>query len=314
MTHEVESMFYTKETPWHGLGKYLDNPATAQEAITMAELDWEVELSPVMVEDKVIEEFNAVRRIKDGRVYCIVRNRYSPIQNKEAFDFFDNVVGSGQAIYHTAGSLKDGARIWILAKLGDSIGIKGEQVDKYICLSNSHDGSMALQMFWTPIRVVCSNTLAMAESARIGQRFYTRHTTRYNDRMIVAQEVLGFANKFYNQWTEQADILANNQLKPAELPLLLNTAFGYEKGIPMEEVYQPVQRDMEVVVRLLETGRGMDNPDIRGTKWAAFNATAEYVDYYRKPRGGKPDNRLNSSWFGAGAKIKERAWNHLLKS
>jgi len=323
MSANVENMFYYGETPWHGLGIELDHPATAKEALIAGGLDWEVELTSIYMSDYIddgrmcdmqeIPVYQALRRKHDRRVYNIVKDRYNPIQNKQAFDLFDGVVGEGQAIYHTAGSLKDGATIFILAKLNDSIGIKGEQIDKYVCLANSHDGTSALQMFWTPIRVVCVNTLAMALS-RATNKFYTKHTKRYQDRMDRAKEILGFANKFYDDWKKKAQFLAEHQLPPADMPLLLNAAFGYDVGLKMEEVYKPVQEEMVKINQLMVSGRGMDNPAIQGTKWQAYNAVAEYVDYYRIPKSKKEGARLDAAWFGSGAQIKQRTWNYLLRN
>lgn len=313
MPAEVETMAYFGEVPWHGLGTKLENIATAKEAIAAAGLDWEVELVSISVRGKVLPDFHAVERTKDRKVYTIVRNRFAPIQNSEAFDLFDDVVGTKEAMYHTAGSLREGARVWILAKLNEALGVKGEQIDKYVCLLNSHDGSSALQMFWTPVRVVCLNTLQMALS-KASNKFYTRHTTRYRDRIGLAKEILGMANTFYTDWSEKAKYLASTQLPAAEVPLLLNRAFALEEAKDeYEKVWKPTLEAMNKVKELVEVGRGMDNPDIRGTKWAYFNAVAEYVDYYKKPRGSKEGARLNQAWFGSGADMKERAWNYLIK-
>jgi len=314
MSHEVESMVYYGEVPWHGLGVPVDHALTAEEAITLSGLDWEVELHPIYTENrKPVAGYQVLQRVTDNRVYNIVKNRYRPIQNKEAFNFFDDVVGAGQGIYHTAGSLKEGARIWILAKLKDSIGIKGDEVEKYICLSNSHDGVAALQMYNTPIRVVCANTLAMAESRAVN-KFYTRHTVNYKVRMDVAREVLGMADTFYARWKEQAEYLANHMLPAGTMPLLLKASFGYKPEDIVGDIWAPVQREMAKVEALFAgKGKGLNDPAIRGTKWGAFNAVAEHIDHERIPKGNRPGARLNQAWFGSGAKTKRRAWDYLLK-
>ena len=314
MPAEVETMMFVGETPWHGLGTELQDVATAEEAIKAAGLDWEVELVPLYLFANDITEIvgkKALIRQADQKVYNIVSDRYVPVQNRTAFSFFDSVTGTEAAKYHTAGSLKEGRVVWMLAKLTESMGIKGEQIDKYLLLSNSHDGTLALQMFFTPVRVVCMNTLSMALTSG-ADKFYARHTTNIATRIETAREILGMTNTWYAQWKEQAERLATLQLPPAEMPLLLTAAFGYE-GIPMEQVWAPVREDMEKIPVLMETGRGMDNTQIRGTKWAAYNAIAEHCDHYKRVRGNNQEKRLYSAWFGQGNEIKRRAWSYLLR-
>ena len=223
----VETMFYQGEVPWHRLGTKVDNILTSEEAIIEAGLDWEVELASVAVNKRVAPEFKAIRRATDKRIYAIVRNRYTPIQNKEAFSFFDNVVGEKVAMYHTAGSLRDGAQIWMLAKMPDSVSIKGEEIQKYLCLTNSHDGTSAMKMFLTPVRVVCANTLAMAEG-HTATKFYTRHTRGYKDKFSIARDVLGISNNFYAHWIEEAKFLANHPINTDGVEKMLRAAFGYK--------------------------------------------------------------------------------------
>lgn len=320
MAHELEmdvngeaKMVYFGDVPWHGLGKKVDYVMTSEEAIKEAGLDWKVKLVSVYTPDKLIAGRKAVVRETDGKVYNIVKDRYAPIQNQEAFTFFDSVVGAKEAIYHTAGSIREGAMVWALAKLNDSIGIDGEQIDKYICLLNSHDGSSALKMFWTPVRVVCMNTLAMAES-KASNKFYARHTTNYRDRMDVARELLGFASEFYVKWEKEAKKLVSKQLTVTGFEAMMRAAFRADELKELDEMYAPIQREFQAVEALLTSGKGMDNPKIQGTQWAGYNALVEYVDYQKHPRGGGQDNRLNSAWFGSGNAMKERAWEHLLRN
>ena len=173
MSANVESMMYHGERPWHKLGKPLDHPATATEAITAAGLDWSVTLSPCYAGgegDEVdapkylpIAGKRAVVRTDRQLAIGVVGTRYRPIQNTDAFGFFDAVVGEGKAIYETAGSLNDGRRIWMLARVPGDIWVADEDnVKKYLLLCNSHDGGSPLRALFTPIRVVCENTLRAA--------------------------------------------------------------------------------------------------------------------------------------------------------
>jgi len=319
MSHEVETMMYTGSEPWHHLGKEVAGLQTSSEAIIAAGLDWDVEMVPITVgkDSEPSKNFQAIRRVTDGKVYAVVGKRYSPVQNRDAFQFFDSVVREKSAIYETAGSLKGGSVVWILANLGDPLSIKGEEVRRYVTLANTHDGTGALKMFWTPIRVVCWNTLSMALSGA-KDTFYARHTESIKGRVEEAQVLLSMADKFYGKFREQAEYLSAKLLpEPQRVPLLM-AAFKQPDSIRMEDVYSPVKIQMRRAIELIEIGRGNDNPDIRGTAWQAYQGIAQFIDYEKRVKGSSlssplAERRLHSAWFGAGKEVKERAWNWLLK-
>lgn len=312
MPSEVESMFYSGATPWHGLGVKVDQLANSEEAIKAAGLNWTVSMQPVYSDNnQQIPGWKAITRDTDGRVFAIMSDSYTPVQNTEAFHFFDSVVNSKEAYYETAGSLRNGSRVWMLANLKSSISIKGDEVKQYLTLVNSHDGSLALQMFWTPIRVVCMNTLAMALSSTT-EKFYARHTTNISHRIYNAKEILGFTEKFYTDWIAKATAMAQKALPPAKTPLLLAAAFQTSGAIRPEDVYAPTiekQRVYNRVGELIVAGRGQDNPSTRGTLWQAYNGIVEYVDYEKKYKDTSVSARLYGAWFGAGAAAKKRAWD-----
>ena len=189
----TDGMMYTGNAPWHKLGVKLDNPATAAEAIEAAQMEWSVITKPVYARNQAggfeeVDGKRAIVRADTQEVFTIMGNGYEPVQNKDAFSFFDAVIGQGEAIYHTAGSLYGGKRIWVMAKLPDDIKITPDDViQPYILLSNSHDGSTALRMQITPIRVVCANTLSVALGSNGG--FYAKHTRNVMQRAKDAREV-----------------------------------------------------------------------------------------------------------------------------
>jgi phage/plasmid-like protein (TIGR03299 family) len=309
-------MMYTGEVPWHRLGTRLDEPATASEAIEAAGLDFEVELTRlVTINDIPVPDKLAVVREDSHTILGVVGNTYRPVQNRECFGFLDAIVEDGGLRYHTAGALGKGERIWMLAKLPDDIRVKNSDdiTEKYLLLSNSHDGSSSLRVYFTPIRVVCANTLAIATRNGRGQGVSIVHKGNLTSKVRQAQEVLGLAKRFYDDAEEQINRLARH----------------YPSLRQLEEYFRQVYPDApdgestrtknvrQEMLRLFEQGIGHDMPDIRHTTWTALNAVTEYVDHYRSTRGktsiDRASNRLESAWFGSGARIKERAWELALK-
>src|ERR1700733_3004849 len=180
MPANIQSLMYVKEKPWHGLGTRLEKAATSTEAIKAAGLDWQVEKQPVFLKNGInaISRRHAVVRRDNGHPLGIVGERYVPLQNNDAFRFFDAVVGLKEAVYHTAGALGQGEIIWILAKLNGVIRVVGDDItEKYLQLTNRHDGGGSVQILWTPIRVVCQNTLNIAlQESQSSLHTSLRHT------------------------------------------------------------------------------------------------------------------------------------------
>jgi phage/plasmid-like protein (TIGR03299 family) len=300
-----EKIVYTVGAPW-GLGKRVDGCMTTEEAIKKADLDWDVGLEAVTVRGFVLPEHKAVVRQTDHNVFAVVGNRYTPIQNRNCFKFFDDVLGAGAVQIETVGSLNGGRKIWILGNMKGNISILGDEIKKYILLTSSHDGTLARQIFWTDVRVVCENTLQLA-IATAAEKFYTRHTLRAEEKMAQAADFLGLANRHYAIFQVEMEQMARKQLPAAARPLLLAAAFGTNGAIPAEEVYNPIKLQMDKVEELIEVDRAEFKPELHGTVYEAYNAVVKFTDYYRNYRGGKPDNRLNGVWFGGGNIIKNRA-------
>ena len=160
MAANVESMFSVRETPWHGLGEIVKEALTSEEAIKIAGLDWDVIQKPVYANGNVVSGYRANIRETDGSILGLVTDRYRIVQNRAAFSFTDELLGEG-VTYETAGSLANGRRVWLLARLEGRI-MTGERYDPYLVFFNSHDGSGAIKVAVTPVRVVCQNTLNLA--------------------------------------------------------------------------------------------------------------------------------------------------------
>lgn len=318
MSANIDKMFYYGETPWHQGGTRLNKPATAKEAIKAAGMSWEVEPIEVFARrgKQVIEmpDQRAMYRVDTKAILGIVSNKFRPIQNWEAFTFFDHVVGKDQAIYHTAGSLGIGERVWILAKLPREIRVaKNDVVEQYLLLANSHDGSSALRMLFTPIRVVCQNTLNAASLKGEGQGITIWHTGDVVNKVSEAQRALGLAVKYYDEFTLVATALVRKQVKPAELEKLWTRIIPdrSRKGKPWKKP-AIVRKEL---TRLFEEGKGNALPGVRGTAWAALNAVTEYVDYtsgLRRPRvQASGSGRIKRIMFGSGARLKGQAFQQI---
>jgi phage/plasmid-like protein (TIGR03299 family) len=304
-------MMFAGEVPWHGLGTRLESPATAAEAIVAAGLNYRADLKQLQTEDGTpVPRRRAVVRSDSGQVLGIVGRSYVPVQNEEAFNFLDAVVADGSLRFHTAGALGVGERVWMLAKLPSEIRVKNSDdiTEKYLLLSNSHDGSSSLRAFFTPIRVVCANTLALAQRQGKGQGVSIVHKGNLTAKIDQAREILGIANRFFDHAEIQINQLAHHY------PTLQQLKDFFEQVYPDPLAADPT-RAANVrgeLLRLFEQGMGHDIPAIRHTTWAGVNAVSEFVDHYRSARGKtqeeRASNRLQSAWFGSGARMKARAW------
>lgn len=324
MSHELEigqdgqaRMFYVgKETPWHGLGKQLHNPPTTKEAIIAAGLNWRVDRARCFIKiDGIEEEVPAratVRVNEDGThsVLGIVGPKYRQLQNEDAFEFFDPFVQSGLATMETAGSLSDGKRVWILAKLkGADISIVGDDVvQKYVLLSNSHDGSSPVKLGFTPIRVVCSNTLAAAHADKLSKLLRIRHTGNVTDNLSIIQNALNVVDEKFETTIEGYRLLARKVVHKGDLEKYVTILFGENKTEGEEQKVNT--KRVERVTELFETGIGNDLKKVEGTWWAAYNGITQYLSY---ENGRTDDSRLNSLWFGEASAVNSQALNLALE-
>jgi phage/plasmid-like protein (TIGR03299 family) len=311
MSHNINEgrIFYVGEKPWHGIGQELANPATAKEAIEAARLDYQVGLVEIQTVGgiPIIGKRATVRR-DTKTALGVVGEDYRIVQNVEAFGFFDTIVGEGQAIYHTAGALGQGERIWILAKLPKEMVVaKGDVVEKYLILTNSHDGKSSLRMYFSPVRVVCQNTLTMSLSDA-GDGIAIRHTGNIKAKVDEARRVLGIAVKFYDKVEEVIQALASFKIDPKMVDKYFEELiFGEGK----DKESTRLKNQKTDLLTLFESGRGNQLAGVRHSAWAAYNAVTEYVDHSRTVKGLKqdPTNRLKSIWFGSGAQVKARAFS-----
>lgn len=333
MAHLLESMFSVVETPWHKLGVILDAPPTTAEAIKVSGLDWNVEKKPLfLATGEKVEAFANVRTSDHSILANHVGPDYTLLQNRDAFAWFDPFLASGEATLETAGSLRDGAVVWVLARIGaDSVIVprSDDRVAKYLLLSNSHNGRESVRIGETPTRVVCANTLAMAH-AKGNKLKRVKHTASMLGKLGAARALISEENEKFEKTAEKYRALARRQVSAREVAQVVSHVFeappvGFRDDDLMSELLRdrfatPEKEDRkmrnarerhETIVELFERGRGNDMPGVKGTAWALYNGVTEYLQYER-PRSNEA-TRLDSLTFGDGAEKSERALDRLLE-
>jgi phage/plasmid-like protein (TIGR03299 family) len=305
MAHEIETMAYFGKTPWHKLGTPLstDDLYDWQSACVKSGLDWEAEMVPLLTADTQAKvEHQAVRRKSDGRILGVVGPKYHVLQNRAAFQWFQPFLDAREASLNTAGSLCEGSRVWVLAKLNrDPLVIApGDEVEKFILLSHGHDGSLAVRVGFTPIRVVCANTLALAHRADASKLIRLKHTKDIHENLANVREVMKVANQEFEATAEQYRLLARKSINQADLCRYVKKVLKVEG----DKISTRMKNTIEEILGKCESGKGNDLPSVRGTLWTAYNGFNEWLAY---DRGHNQQNRLNSLWFGDSANVNRFA-------
>lgn len=310
MGHEFESGFFVGAKPWHGLGVSFPNGKNlnVQEAIVAAGLDWEVELREIFSQDQRgavigIEDYYATCRKTDNTILGVVQSSYRPLQNREAFEWFQPFLDAKTATIETAGSLKRGKRIWVLAKIRDEeLRVKGDDtIQNYVLLSNSHDGSLAVRAGFTPIRVVCWNTLTAAHESEASKLIRVKHTNRIVQNLDKIRETMQLAKSEFVATVKQYKKLADKGISSEDLKRYVKEVFDIKDVTKSKKI-------IPAVVKLFESGRGSE---LAGkTYWGAYNAVNEYLNY---ERGNSRDGRIDSLWYGEGNDINKKALHTALE-
>lgn len=280
MSANVETMFSVREKPWHGLGTIIQEACNSEEALRLAGLDWDVLQVPVTYNDKATgHQFNV--RSSDDTVLGVVGGRYKPVQNKDAFAFTDELIG-GDVRYETAGSLANGKRVWMLAKMPDTK-ILDDVIEPYLCLTNGHDGFSSMKVCMTPVRVVCQNTLNMALNTA-KRTWNVRHSGDIRNKLAEAQHTLGLANEYMDSLASEAEELYKIKLAPKDFYELSNKLFPIEEGMSTrkEEAQQLLQAQLRNAWEMDDLG------NIRGTGWGFMNAISDMTTH--RPPARKTDN------------------------
>ncbi|MXP78296.1 DUF932 domain-containing protein [Lachnospiraceae bacterium WCA-9-b2] len=275
MAANVESMFYVRETPWHGLGtKVLEAPAS-KDALQLAGLNWRVMQEPIYTAmEELVDGYKANVRDSDRKVLGVVTDRYRVIQNDEAFAFTDGLLGEGVK-YETAGSLQGGRKVWLLAHMPHEYIISGERISPYMLFSNTHDGSGAIKVALTPIRVVCQNTLNLA-LAGAKRSWSMIHTGDIREKMQEAKDTLFLAEKYMDELGKEFEALRMKKLTDKQVMEYIEILLPVEDGsTPQQEKnMKRLREDMKI--------RYFDAPDLQEVGKNAYrfvNAVSDFATH-----------------------------------
>ncbi len=275
MAANVESMFYVRETPWHGLGtKVLEAPAS-KDALQLAGLNWRVMQEPIYTAmEELVDGYKANVRDSDRKVLGVVTDRYRVIQNDEAFAFTDGLLGEGVK-YETAGSLQGGRKVWLLAHMPHEYIISGERISPYLLFSNTHDGSGAIKVALTPIRVVCQNTLNLA-LAGAKRSWSMIHTGDIREKMQEAKDTLFLAENYMDELGKEFEALRMKKLTDKQVMEYIEILLPIEDGsTPQQEKnMKRLREDMKI--------RYFDAPDLQGVGKNAYrfvNAVSDFATH-----------------------------------
>jgi phage/plasmid-like protein (TIGR03299 family) len=315
MITEDDGMMYCGEVPWHGLGVKVDHLATSAEALEAAKLAWRVSKQPMQLENgRAVPDHKAVVRDDIGAVLGVVGRQYTPLQNVDAFAFADLLLPGAEGRYETAGSLMGGRRVWMLAKLGEADIVPGDPVTDYLLLSNSHDGTSSFRVLQTSVRVVCNNTLTMALGARTEHAIAFKHTAGAiaQTRLEDAQAALGLVDNMTRFFHEVDRELTRHRFTRDFGELFLDEMVPVPSGVAgTDRGVTIAQKKRAALLDLVETGKGNDLPEVRGSLYALKNACTDYTDHYARVRNtdvrDSRETRMNMAVFGSGAAWKVKA-------
>jgi phage/plasmid-like protein (TIGR03299 family) len=317
MSHEIEiidgkaAMAYAGAVPWHGLGTKVPSDLTPIQMLEAAGLDWKVEKSQayVVVDDEVqLIDRAALIRSSDKKVLDVVTNDWNPVQNETAFEFFNEFIATGDMEMHTAGSLHGGQIVWALAKTKDSFELfGGDRIDSYMLFTNFHRYGCAIDNRFTPVRVVCNNTIQIALAAYDNDRiFKSSHRREYIPTL--AKKALGIATDGMKSYKERAEFLGSRQAKGEDIVDYFNRIFPMNSDGDSEKVRRKdVSKNASRARAILETQPGHEFA--AGTWWQPFNAVTYLVDHVM---GRSDDTRMTSAWYGANRTLKNRALTEAL--
>jgi len=304
MAHEIEivdgvaKMAYAGDVPWHGLGVRVPDDVTPEQMLQAAGLDWTVEKIPGFATINGVQtpiDRSALVRSSDHKILDVVSDDWNPVQNREAFEFFNDFVAAGDMDMHTAGSLKDGQIVWGLAKVKESFELfKGDRVEGYLLFSNFHRYGNSTTVQFTPIRVVCNNTLTLSLNTKVENMAKISHRRVFDGDSV--KEMLGVAKHKLAAYKEMAAFLGDRRYNDE------NIVEYFTRVFPVAGSKKDMSKNAELAFHVLEEQPGTEFAP--GSWWQAFNAVTYLTDHLA---GRSADNRLQSAWYGQNKGVKTRA-------
>ena len=315
MSHEIESIAWANEKPWHGLGDNVPQGISTDEMLKAAKLDWTVSKRPMYLQGgaKVPDNYALVRD-SDDQVLDVCGNAYHPTQNHEAAEFFREFVEAGSAYIETAGSLKGGRHVWFLANLGADFKLAGDdELKSYLLCSTPHQQGKSMIFKFTNIRVVCNNTITAALREPRKSEVRRAHRSEFNkDAQDKVKDMLGIAREQAAEFAEIALKLSQTKVEPLRAAQLIATVFG-DTELEHEEAFELIQTEGSKATTFacaaLGKSPGADLESANGTLWGVLNAITYTTDHLLRK---STDSRLFNAWFGKEARIKEAAMATLL--
>lgn len=313
MAHEVEiingeaQMAYAGQKPWHGLGVEVSNDLTPAQMMQKAGLDWTVEKTPVYADvdgKKINVGKQALYRSSDNKILDVIGDDWNPVQNADAFEFFSEYVLAGDMEMNTAGSLKGGKNVFALAKVKESFSILGDdQVDSYLLFSNPHEYGKAIDVRFTPVRVVCDNTLTFSLQSASKNFVKLNHRSKFDADMVKQQ--MGLASEKFAKYKEMAEFLSTKKFSVESLMNYYNEVFPhtYSKGKEVK-VVEDLTKNAKAAMDVLYTQPGAQYGE--GTWWQALNSVTYLTDH---KMGRSSESRMQSAWFGQNQARKIKAVN-----
>jgi phage/plasmid-like protein (TIGR03299 family) len=295
-------MAYAGDLPWHGLGTKVPADVTPRQMLEAAGLDWSVELYPAYADvagKKIYSGRSVLVRDRDNKVLDTVGDDWKPVQNDEAFNFFNDFVSAGDMEMHTAGSLRDGQIVWGLAKVKDSFELfGGDQVDSYLLFTNPHKYGQSIDVRFTPIRVVCNNTLTLSLSQKANQMVKVSHRQEFDGDRV--KEMLGVAKEKLQSYKEMAQYLGSKRYTNESIVEYFQRVFPVltQKVDSKKDLSKSAQMALDI----MDQQPGAEYAE--GSWWQAFNSVTFMTDHVI---GRNADNRLQSAWYGANKNLKIKA-------
>jgi phage/plasmid-like protein (TIGR03299 family) len=310
MPAAVETMAYTNEVPWHGIGTYRENGwKNVKDLCRDAGIAWRVERQPIFANGKEIPGFAALVRDSDNTVFDVVGSRYIPVQNEEAFEFFTEFVKAGDATLETAGSLRGGRYVWGLAKLNAEFTLRGnDQVKGFLLVGLPHEQGKAALFKSTAVRVVCQNTLALALKDS-GAVFKIHHRTTFDNNTILrAKETMGLARERIGDFERNARKLQKLSVSDQDTVRLLAKIYQPEVDVNLllKDFDNEASPKMKQMMDILVNAPGAQP----GNGWGLLNAVTYYSDHVASRT---VDRRLSNAWMGKTARQKEEMLDNLLE-